>query len=79
MLRIQSLALMFVIAVTHGDLVAQEKHNMTKADVERQIEELSNWGRWGKDDQLGALNILEYTSFSAVPIGTVARKHVESP
>ena len=31
---------------------------MTKADVERQIEELSNWGRWGKDDQLGAMNLI---------------------
>ena len=47
MLRIPSLALMFVIAVAHGELGAQEKHKMTKADVERQIEELSNWGRWG--------------------------------
>lgn len=58
MLRIQSLALMFAIAVAHGDLGAQEKHKMTKADVERQVDELSNWGRWGKDDQLGALNLI---------------------
>jgi len=58
MLRIHSLALMFMFAVAHGDLGAQEKHKMTKADVERQIEELSNWGRWGKDDELGALNLI---------------------
>lgn len=58
MLRKLSLALVIVIAVAHGDLVAQGKHQMTQADVEKQIEELSNWGRWGKDDQLGALNLI---------------------
>jgi kynurenine formamidase len=31
---------------------------MTKADVDRLMTELSNWGRWGKDDQLGALNLI---------------------
>jgi kynurenine formamidase len=31
---------------------------MTKADVDRWMTELSNWGRWGKDDQLGALNLI---------------------
>ena len=30
----------------------------TKADIERWKTELSNWGRWGKDDQLGALNLI---------------------
>jgi kynurenine formamidase len=30
----------------------------TKADVERWMRELSNHGRWGKDDQLGALNLI---------------------
>jgi kynurenine formamidase len=30
----------------------------TKADVEALVKELSNWGRWGKDDQLGALNLI---------------------
>lgn len=58
MLRIQSLVLMLVLFGTHGHLGAQEKHRMTKADVERQVEELSNWGRWGKDDELGSLNLI---------------------
>ncbi len=31
---------------------------MTKADVDRWMTELSNWGRWGKDDQLGTLNLI---------------------
>ena len=43
---------------TAADTVAQEQHKMTVADVERQITELSNWGRWGKDDQIGTLNLI---------------------
>jgi kynurenine formamidase len=31
---------------------------LTKADIDRWMTELSNWGRWGKDDQLGALNLI---------------------
>ena len=31
---------------------------VTKAGVDRWMNELSNWGRWGKDDQLGALNLI---------------------
>jgi kynurenine formamidase len=33
-------------------------HKMTKEDVDRLMTELSNWGRWGKDDQLGTLNLI---------------------
>lgn len=29
-----------------------------RQDFERWMSELSNWGRWGKDDQLGALNLV---------------------
>src|SRR5215468_317159 len=34
------------------------KQKMTKTDVDRMMTELSNWGRWGKDDQLGAVNLI---------------------
>src|SRR5262249_40145076 len=37
---------------------AQSDHTATKADVDRWMKELSNWGRWGKDDQLGTLNLI---------------------
>ena len=37
---------------------AQSPRQMTKADFERLVKKLSNWGRWGKDDQLGALNLI---------------------
>ena len=30
----------------------------TKEELERWMTELSNWGRWGKDDQLGAMNLV---------------------
>ena len=36
----------------------QQPAEVTSADVERWMEELSNWGRWGPDDQLGALNLI---------------------
>ncbi len=30
----------------------------TKEELERWMTELSNWGRWGKDDELGAANLI---------------------
>ncbi|SVD44192.1 uncharacterized protein METZ01_LOCUS397046, partial [marine metagenome] len=38
--------------------VSPESRNLAQADVERMMEELSNWGRWGSDDQLGAANLI---------------------
>jgi hypothetical protein len=31
---------------------------VTKAEYDRWQRELSNWGRWGKDDELGTLNLI---------------------
>ncbi len=31
---------------------------ISKAEYERWKTELSNWGRWGKDDQIGAMNLI---------------------
>jgi kynurenine formamidase len=33
-------------------------HTVTKAEFEKWKTELSNWGRWGADDELGALNLI---------------------
>jgi kynurenine formamidase len=33
-------------------------HTVTQADMDRWKVELSNWGRWGKDDQKGTLNLI---------------------
>jgi hypothetical protein len=30
----------------------------TDADIDRILPQISNWGRWGPDDQLGALNYI---------------------
>jgi kynurenine formamidase len=39
-------------------LAAQPDHKMTKADVDKWMTDLSNWGRWGAEDQLGTLNLI---------------------
>jgi len=39
-------------------LAFPQPHKLTKADIDRWMKELSNWGRWGKDDQLGAVNLI---------------------
>src|SRR5690242_17852464 len=39
-------------------LLAQSPRKVTKADVDRWMTELSNWGRWCKDDQIGAMNLI---------------------
>lgn len=39
-------------------VVGQEGPSLTRADVEKMMKELSNWGRWGKDDQLGTLHFI---------------------
>jgi len=36
----------------------EAQRKMTKEDVDRLMTELSNWGRWGKEDQLGAVNLI---------------------
>jgi kynurenine formamidase len=33
-------------------------HTVAPAEYERWKKDLSNWGRWGKDDQIGALNLI---------------------
>jgi kynurenine formamidase len=32
--------------------------DLTREDVDRWMSELSNWGRWGKDDQAGTVNLI---------------------
>src|SRR5919106_377030 len=31
---------------------------VSQAEYDRWKKELSNWGRWGKDDEMGALNLI---------------------
>ena len=46
-------------ALSISALLAQPpSHTVTKADVDKWMKELSNWGRWGKDDQMGSVNLI---------------------
>jgi kynurenine formamidase len=38
-----------------------KRMQVTKDQVDRWMKELSNWGRWGKDDQLGTVNLITET------------------
>ena len=47
-----SAAALISVSVVADDVLAEDRPK-TMADVEALVTELSNWGRWGKDDQLG--------------------------
>ena len=47
---------MTAVVFSRDTQAAQDK--LTKEDIDRWMMELSNWGRWGKDDQLGAINLI---------------------
>jgi kynurenine formamidase len=48
--------LIIVLAIALPTTVASQ--SVSRAEFERWKTELSNWGRWGKDDQIGALNLI---------------------
>ena len=53
------LATVMVFALTSMAGVSQTRPSLrTEADFLRAMEELSNWGRWGSDDELGAANFI---------------------
>ena len=58
MCRLISMTLALLMLASGQWGLAQSQHKMTKTDVENQIKKFSNWGRWGKDDQLGTLNLI---------------------
>ena len=41
-----------------ADPTEKYPRNLTKADIDRWLKELSNWGRWGKEDQAGTINLI---------------------
>jgi kynurenine formamidase len=50
-----------ITAALVGDAASQgttPRPLVSEAQFERWLTELSNWGRWGKDDELGTLNLL---------------------
>jgi kynurenine formamidase len=38
--------------------MTRASHDVTKETIDQWMTELSNWGRWGADDQLGTLNLI---------------------
>ena len=48
---------LFAVAL-QPDALAQEPAPVSRAEFDRWIVEISNWGRWGDDDELGTLNLI---------------------
>jgi kynurenine formamidase len=56
-----SVALLWGAWIAYGQPPADQPANLssvTKEQFARWMTELSNWGRWGKNDELGALNLI---------------------
>ncbi len=55
-----SLLALLLMGLAAGKLSSQTAptHVVTPAEYERWKKDLSNWGRWGKDDEIGALNLI---------------------
>src|SRR5215207_4199533 len=53
-----SLVVVAFVAGTTTSAQGSASRAVTDAQYERWKKELSNWGRWGKDDQIGALNLI---------------------
>ena len=45
-------------SVASADSSDEDRGAVTASDVQRWMSEISNWGRWGDDDQLGAMNLI---------------------
>ena len=52
------LAPALVLSGAQGSPARGSRPKLTKDDFAKMMQELSNWGRWGKDDQLGSLNLI---------------------
>lgn len=54
--RLATVILTLVLLITTS--IAQSVRSVDKPTVDRWMIQLSNWGRWGKDDQRGTLNLI---------------------
>ena len=50
--------ILLLIAALCGAVQSQSQPQLTKTDIDKWMTELSNWGRWGKTDELGAINLI---------------------
>src|SRR5258705_12491385 len=55
-----SLLVLLMVGLAGGKLATQTAagHVVSGAEYESWKKDLSNWGRWGKDDEIGALNLI---------------------
>jgi kynurenine formamidase len=53
-------AIAMALAISQHTAAQQSNSHplVTKAEYDRWLVELSNWGRWGKDDEMGTLNLI---------------------
>lgn len=42
-------------------IVAAQSREASRADFDQMMKDLSNWGRWGQDDQMGAVSLITPT------------------
>src|SRR3979409_1198938 len=49
-------AILFSLFLTTA--LPQSHTEATRQDFDQYMTQLSNWGRWGKDDQMGAVNLI---------------------
>ncbi len=52
----QCLVAILIVIPMHG--FAADSLDVTKTQFDSWLQEISNWGRWGADDQLGTLNVI---------------------
>src|SRR5487761_1420068 len=45
-------------SIAADDYSSEARPKVAKSDVEAMMKSLSNWGRWGENDELGALNLI---------------------
>ena len=49
---------LLVLTITAPIIFCRSSKNLTSRDVDKMMSSLSNWGRWGKEDQLGTINLI---------------------
>src|SRR5260370_27573311 len=49
---------LLIVLLAASCIHAQSRQTATRETVDQWMTELSNWGRWGKDDERGAINLI---------------------
>jgi len=72
--RMLAFGVFLLVGPASQPLLGQASHDVTESMVEQWMTDLSNWGRWGDDDQLGTLNLItpekRIQASSLVRVGT---------